>query len=105
MIPQQIGCQAPLFVLSAPGTCVPHTPTVTRGRGLFAFGTRVSRANIATRGKTLDLATFSLIFNDLRIGWNRQPICELQRCFRGRPDRDVAGVTTNAGPRTHPPAR
>jgi hypothetical protein len=36
-----------------------------------------------------DSAAISLISNDLRIAWNWQPTCELQRRFGGRPDREA----------------
>jgi hypothetical protein len=102
---------------------------LSQPRGLFAFGNaRIAREHCHPRGKT-DSVAISLISNDLRIAWNWQPTCELQRrCGavltgkRGRQPRsavfsvlpcraagrswsNVAGVTTNAGPRTHPPAR
>jgi hypothetical protein len=68
---------------------VPHSKhpqiLLSQTRGLFALGNAsIAREHCHPRGKT-DSVAISLIYNDLRIGWKRQPTCELQRCFGGRP--------------------
>ena len=77
---------------------VPHSKhpqiLLSQTRGLFALGNAsIAREHCHPRGKT-DSVAISLIYNDLRIGWKRQPTCELQRCCRAvRPD---SAATTTA---------
>jgi hypothetical protein len=70
---------------------------LSQPRGLFAFGNaRIAREHCHPRGKT-DSVAISLISNDLRIAWNWQPTCKLQRRFGGRPDREARPATTKRG--------